>query len=222
VKCSPKPARLRLVAECYTAYHWLPSTLVDLLRTLPGLEIELRIEHRVDPLEALDRGELDVALVVSSRLSKHRSGGVELRPLFADEIVFIVSKSHPLAARPSLSRRDLEAYPLITSRPSPEEATWFRRRVFGRSKPELRFERLPLTEAIIDVARAGLGVAVLSEWVASPHLGLGGLVAKRLASGPIERPWWYAFRRDAKEPALTLLRALLATAPSRQHHQHLE
>ena len=217
-----KISRLRLVAECYTAYHWLPSALVSLRQTLPGIEIDLRIEQTAKPLDALESGELDVALVTTSVLPKQRSGPVEQRTLFADEIVFIVSTSHPLATRPALHRKDLTAYPLITSRPSAEERGWFVRTVFGRSKPKARFELLPLTEAIIDVARAGLGIAVLSEWVASPHLGLGGLVAKRLASGPLERPWHFAFRRDVKEPALTLLQALLAAAPAQRTSKRLK
>jgi LysR family transcriptional regulator for metE and metH len=207
-------SRLRVVAECYTAYHWLPSVLVSLRQTLPGLEVELRIEHTVKPLEALEKGELDVALVTTSALPSRRSGPVDQLTLFTDEIVFIVSTSHPLASRSTLNTKDLESYPLITSRPSGEEAAWFMRRVFGRSKPEVRFERLPLTEAIIDVARAGLGIAVLSEWVARPHLDLGGLVAKRLAKGPLERPWHFAYRREVKEPALILMEALLAAAPA--------
>lgn len=35
--------------------------------------------------------------------------------------------------------------------------------------------RLPLTEAIVDAARAGMGVAVLSEWTASGYLDDGTL-----------------------------------------------
>ncbi len=147
-----------------------------------------------------------MALITTSALPKGRSGSVEQRTLFTDEIVFIVSTSHPLATRAALDRTDLATYPLITSRPSAEEAAWFVRSVFGRTKPNVRFERLPLTEAIVDVARAGLGIAVLSEWVASPHLGLGGLVAKRLSSGPLERPWHFAYQREVKREALTLLR----------------
>src|SRR6478752_2164822 len=31
------PMHLRLVCECYTAYHWLPSTLMNLRKSLPSL-----------------------------------------------------------------------------------------------------------------------------------------------------------------------------------------
>ena len=40
-----KPQRLRVVCECYTAYHWLPSALASLREKLPGLELSLAVEH---------------------------------------------------------------------------------------------------------------------------------------------------------------------------------
>ena len=72
---------------------------------------------------------------------------------------------------------------------------------------------LPVTEAILDVARAGMGIAALSEWIASPHLGKGDLVARRLASGPLRRPWRVAWRREVGDAALRLVSALESTVP---------
>jgi LysR family transcriptional regulator for metE and metH len=78
--------------------------------------------------------------------------------------------------------------------------------------PQVRF---PLTEAIIDAARAGMGIAVLSEWIASPYLegGKSGLVAKRLRGKPIARPWRIAFRRDLGDAALRLAAAIEHAPP---------
>jgi LysR family transcriptional regulator for metE and metH len=90
---------------------------------------------------------------------------------------------------------------------------WFNSRVFGRARPRLRFQVLPLTEAILDLARAGMGLAILSEWIASPHLAKGDLVMRRLTSGPLERPWRIAWRREIGDAAHRLLSAIQATAP---------
>ncbi len=204
------PVRLRLVCECYTAYHWLPSALTNLRRSLPGLQLSLAVEHTQDPVPALVAGDIDVALVTTSPVPR---SGLEEREIFSDEVVFIMAASHPLASRKALTREDLRACTLLTGQTPPAEAQWFMTRVFGRERPRLRFERLPLTEAILDVARAGMGIAVLSEWVASPHLGKGELVAKRLASGPLRRPWRMAWRREVGEAALRLMDALEGTAP---------
>ncbi|NPC52178.1 LysR family transcriptional regulator [Corallococcus sp. AB032C] len=202
--------RLRLVCECYTAYHWLPSALVTLRKSLPGLHLSLAVEHTQDPVPALVAGELDVALLTTSTVPR---AGLESRPLFSDEIIFVVAASHPLASRRALTREDLREHIVLTGQTPAAESHWFMTQVFGRERPRLRVERLPLTEAILDVARAGLGVAVLSEWISTPHLGKGDLVVKRLASGPLRRPWRMAWRKEVGDSALRLLAALESTVP---------
>ncbi|WP_375758636.1 LysR family transcriptional regulator [Corallococcus exercitus] len=202
--------RLRLVCECYTAYHWLPSALVTLRKSLPGLHLSLAVEHTQDPVPALVAGELDVALLTTASVPRT---GIETRPLFSDEIIFVVAASHPLASRRALTREDLREHTLLTGQTPAAESQWFMTQVFGRERPRLRIERLPLTEAILDVARAGLGVAVLSEWITTPHLGKGDLVVKRLASGPLRRPWRMAWRKEVGDAALRLLAALEPTVP---------
>ncbi len=87
------------------------------------------------------------------------------------------------------------------------------KRVFGRKRPKLEFLRLPLTEAIVDAARAGMGIAVLSEWIASGYLDGADLVAKRFESEPLKRPWRIAFRDDAADAARRLASALEGSAP---------
>jgi LysR family transcriptional regulator for metE and metH len=123
------------------------------------------------------------------------------------------SSSKWAASFRAITRDDLRAHPLITSQTPPAEARWFLRSVFGRHKPKLTFLRLPLTEAIIDAARAGMGIAVLSEWMASGYLAGGDLVVKRLPSGALRRPWRIAYRREAADVADRLASALANSVP---------
>jgi LysR family transcriptional regulator, regulator for metE and metH len=205
-----EPLRVRLVCECYTAYRWLPSTLASLRRNVASLEVTLALEHTQAPVAALLAGEIDIALLTTAPVR----GALEELPLFSDEIVFVVAATHPLAARPSITPRDLRENPLITSTQTPEaEARWFFARIFGRARPTLEHVRFPLTEAIVDAARAGMGIAILSEWIASPYLGSGELVVKRLRGRPLRRPWRMAFRREVAEGARRLAAMLEHAAP---------
>jgi LysR family transcriptional regulator for metE and metH len=201
---------VRLVCECYTAYHWLPSALLSIQNSLPEFELTLAVEHTRAPVAALEAGKLDAALLTSGTVPSAR---FDERELFSDEVVFVMSRKHPLAARDTLTRADLRANPLLTSEASRGEVQWFMSRAFGRAKPQLNFKRFPVTEAIIDTARAGMGIAVLSEWIVNPHILQGELVAKRLANGPLLRPWRLAWRRDLGDAALRLVSALASTAP---------
>ena len=201
---------MRIVCECYTAYRWLPSTLENLRRKLPRLEVGLAPEHTGSPVHALRTGDVDVALVTTATVSPPL---LEM-PLFADEIVFVVARDHVLARRDSIAPRDLEAHPMIISTQTPTaEQRWFATRVFGRRKPKVERIRFPLTEAIVDAARAGMGIAVLSEWIAGPYLEAGDLVLLRLRGKPLRRPWRMAFRREATESANVLATALQHAAP---------
>lgn len=204
-----KPARLRIACECYTAYRWLPSTLAR----AKSLEVELALEHTHAPVAGLLDGEVDVALLTTATVP----AALETTPLFSDEIVFVVSASHPLAKQATLTRRDLLAYPLIVSSQTPEpERRWFYARVFGRTKPDLRLLPLPLTEAMMDAARAGMGIAILSEWITTPYLETNDLAVLRFRGRDLRRPWRLAFRREIA-PAARRLHAVLQHAAPRVH-----
>jgi LysR family transcriptional regulator for metE and metH len=205
-----EPVNVRLVCECYTAYRWLPSALAKLRPNLPRLDVTLAVEHTNAPVRALLSGDADIALLTTATVR----GNLREEPLFNDEIVFVVAASHPLALQSSLSGADLRDNVLITSATTPSaEAHWFFTRVFGRRIPKLQFLRFPLTEAIVDAARAGMGIAIMSEWVASGYLGGGDVVVKRLKSGPLLRPWRIAFRPERAHAATRLSAALAGCAP---------
>jgi LysR family transcriptional regulator for metE and metH len=90
---------------------------------------------------------------------------------------------------------------------------WFQKPLYAPREAALQYQVLPLTEAAIDFARAGMGIAVLSEWIAEPHLQRGDLVARRLASGPLRRPWRLVWRKEVEDTALRLWRVLERAAP---------
>ena len=201
---------VRLVCECYTAYRWLPSALAKLRPNLPSLDVTLAVDHTNAPVAALLSGDADIALLTTTPVR----GRLNEEPLFSDEIVFVAGASHPLATRSTITPADLRDSVLITSATTPPaEAQWFYTRVFGRRIPKLRFLRFPLTEAIMDAARAGMGIAIMSEWIASSYLSSGDLVIKRLKNGPLLRPWRIAFRPEFAVPAGRLAQALGGSAP---------
>ena len=208
---APLP-RLRLVCECYTAYHWMPSALQALRASLPGVELSIALEWTADPIAALLEGEIDVALVSEAPASRSRR--LVDKPLFSDEIVFLMAASHRLATLASLARSDLHGVPLYTSRAPTRDMGWFLKPLGGaKGDPPLDYQVLPLTEAVVDFARAGLGVGVLSEWVAEPHLKRGDVIARRLASGPIRRPWRLVYRKEVEAPVMQLAQVLQKAPP---------
>lgn len=185
--------RVRLVAECHTAYHWLPSALAALRDEMPDVELSIRMEHAHDPIRALRDHAIDAALVTSPASSCRL---LEVEPLFSDEMLFVVGETHPLAKRKTLTPKDLTTHRVLSARPTGGEQTWFLDAVFGRARPRMRVSWVPLTEAIVDMTRAGMGIGILTEWVARPHLEAGGLIPLRVRGKSLQRPWSLAWRRE--------------------------
>jgi LysR family transcriptional regulator for metE and metH len=207
------PQNLRLVCECYTAYHWMPSVLQAIQAGLPGINLSIALEYTDDPIGALQAGDLDVALITEAPTPRSRSLGV--KQLFFDEVVFIMSASHRLASHTSLTRAELQDETLFAAHIPTRDAQWFPKAVLvgKRGDRVLNFQEVPLTEAIVDFARAGLGIGVLSEWLAEPHLKRREVVARRLASGPILRRWRLIWRKEVEKAALQLFDALERSRP---------
>ena len=59
-----------------------------------------------------------------------------------------------------------------------------------------RVEEVQLTEAIVELVRAGLGVSVLARWAVQPLVASGRLVARPLTSRGLHRRWSAVMPKD--------------------------
>ena len=114
---------------------------------------------------------------------------LRLRRLFADEMIAIVSRDHRLATRTWLSPRELADQHLLLYSSSPEDS-FVLKRVLGPAglvPPHLSF--IMLTEALIEMARANLGVAVLPRWSAQKAIAGRSVVPLSITRRGIRRYW---------------------------------
>ena len=203
---SEAPQRIRFAAECFMAYPWV-ARMVARLRER-GLRVDLRVGETHRAPEALVSGKLDAAMLLGRPPQPLVS-----KQILKDELVFLVGKRHPLANETKLLPKHIAATRLFVPDATASDA-WFLRKVFGARRPALRVERLPITEAIIELVRAGVGIGVLSGWVAGSHLGHDdSLTIKRMRKGPLERSWRLAVRPELGEVGDELARALVAASP---------
>ncbi|MEL6546902.1 MAG: LysR family transcriptional regulator [Myxococcota bacterium] len=188
-----QPKRLKIVSECYAAYHWVPSAIATLRDNgFAHAGLSLALEHTRTALQAVKCGDVDVALLTSPIRSDE---SVAVEELFEDEILFLVGRTHPLGERATLTPQDLLDHPLFVARSTPQEDEWFMRSIFGRSRPRLDVTIVPMTEALVDLARAGLGIVAITEWAAIQSLPADELTLLRLRSGPLRRRWRLAWQR---------------------------
>lgn len=187
---------LRISTECYTAYHWLPSRLLEFQAAYPRVEVRIVVESTRRPIEALLAGQLDVAIVSSSPTDR----AVTTRPLFDDELVAIVSPRNPLADRPYLKAADFAGEHLITYSVDEAKLTVFQELLLPAGVRPARQSRVELTEAIVEMVKANLGISVLARWAVARHLSAASLKALPLTRRGFHRTWKAATLRAGRQP----------------------
>jgi LysR family transcriptional regulator, regulator for metE and metH len=181
---------IRVSTECYTAYHWLPAALEQFGRAFPRVAVEIVVEATRRPMAALLEGGLDLAIVSGksgNRLVAHH-------PLFEDEMVAVMGPHHPLAASATLTPRQLAAETLILYAIPLTASDVFQRFLRPAGLVPARVVNVELTEAIVELVRAGQGIAVMASWAVAPEVRAGRLLARRLGRRGLRRRWYAAVR----------------------------
>jgi len=179
---------LRVCAQCNTGYHWLPSVVDIFRRRHPDIDVSLAVECTWRPVEALLEGKLDVAIVTQSV----RHERVRLRPLFEDEHAAIVAPDHPFAKRAFVRPEDFASERLLLYASSPDDSFTIQKILRPAGVVPRRVSFVMLTEAILEMVKAQLGISVMQTWAIAPALGAGDVRAIPITAGGIHRRWYAA------------------------------
>ncbi len=187
---------LRITTECYTCYHWLPEMLKEFNRKYPKVEVKIILEATRRPLQALLNGELDFAIVSDGRRDKR----IVYKPLFQDELVVVMAPNHALASRPYIGATDFAGQNLFLYTP-PSESTLYNKVLLPAGVKPARISDVQLTEAVIEMVKAGLGISVLARWAVNGQIEAGNLVARPLTRKGFRRRWCAALLKSDSTPA---------------------
>src|SRR6185436_20976164 len=138
------------------------------------------------PIKSLVAGKLDVALITE----KPDDSRLRYEPLFRDELVAITAPDHRLAGRRYVRAEDFADEHLIIYSVSEEESTLFQKVLKPASVRPRQTSQMQLTEAIVEMVKAGIGISVMGRWAVNPQRESGELVALPLTSGKgFHRQW---------------------------------
>ena len=188
---------IRVCTECYTGYHWLGSILTAFQARHPRVTINVAADETGGPVEALLEGRIDLAILIDPAKDRR----LRVRPLFTDEMVAIVARAHPLARRPWVSPEALAAEHLLLYSSAPEESFAFRRILQPNGLVPARVSFIMLTEAMIELARAGIGVGILPRWSAQRAIAAGSVVPLSITRRGMPRKWAAATLAAQAAPA---------------------
>lgn len=185
---------LRVATSCYTSYHWLPKTLVRFAAAFPRVDIDIVLEATRRAELALAADEIDLAIVTDPP----RESLWKVTPLVAGELVAALSPKHPVYARrraregASLRWGDLRETRLLVhdigevlyaKLEHAVRESWLRESGERLGIP-FTLQKIPLTEALVELARARTGVAIVDRWTVEPYLGRDFVVLPILPRAP--------------------------------------
>jgi LysR family transcriptional regulator, regulator for metE and metH len=208
---STREGVMRICTECYTCYHWLPSLLRSFNERHPRIEVQINVEATRQPVKSLVDGQLDLAVVSTP----YRHSKVTLKPLFQDELLAVVKPGHPLASRRHAVAEDFAGENLLVYQEL--EGGFFYEQVLRPAgvRPK-RTSQVQLTEAAVELVKAGLGVSVLARWAVAPYITSGELRAVPITKKGLRRRWYAAVLKSKETPPhlLDFIKLLVSGTPT--------
>jgi len=184
--------RLRIGASTTTCQYILPSVLREFKESFPQCVIQIEPGDTQIAIDLLHNNRIDLAVALEPR----DQAQLEFRPLFTDELHFLVAPLHPWAQNGRADRREIIQQHFIlytrTSYLSDMIEEYFRRDAIVLPTSI----ELGNMEAIKELVKLGLGVSILAPWVAQKELAEGSLRAVPLGKRKLERRWGILLRKS--------------------------
>ncbi|HVE54184.1 MAG TPA: LysR family transcriptional regulator [Ramlibacter sp.] len=179
---------LRVAAGCFSYFAWVAPAMASFCAARPGLDAQIALHATRHEIQAVLQDEADVA-VTATPSSDPR---LVATPLFELPVEVLVAAGHRFARRIALTWQDLRGETLLTNDLAEHEYEKLSAAVGGR--PAARIWQAQLTDAILELVRAGHGVGLLTRWPGSVPLGSG--LSWRPLAPPQRRQFWAVSRRD--------------------------
>lgn len=176
-------ASIYVLPEIYRAFH----------SQYPGIQIEIVVGDTRALIDALNRGEIELATTTLPTDENKLS----TRPFYRERLVAVASAGHPLATRKRVTLGDLVEHGLIVY---PARSTTRRLidAVFAKhGVPTHATMEISSPEAIRRLTQAGLGVSILPDAVVKAGIDRGLLVALPVPGARFERHIGMVYRARA-------------------------
>ena len=192
-------SRLRIGASTTACQYILPAVLREFKESFPRCVISIEPGDTPEAIASLRAHRIDLAVSLEPR----RGESLDFRPLFTDELQFIVSPVHPWAKAGKVSRDDIAQQHYILHGKGSYTVQMIEA-YFREDKIALHsLLDLGNMEAIKELVKLGLGISIIAPWTANKEIEEGSLVALPLGRRKLKRRWgilhWHGRRLSLAE-----------------------
>ncbi len=181
--------KLTLASSCYTGYYWLPPIIKEFCNFFPDGEINISHEATDDPVLNILNGTIDLAIV--SR--KIRDTNLVFTEAFADQLFVIVPHGHKWKNRKYVKVKEFKDEDVIIY---PRPITAFQQLLKSEKIVPKKVIKVQLTEARIEMVKAGLGVSVMANWAIKPYLDRREVLPVKITGQGLHRVWYAAYLKN--------------------------
>lgn len=168
--------QLRIAVECHTCFDWLMPAMDVFRHRWPEVELDIVSGFQADPIGLLYEHRADIAIVSECDPDEKTT----FHPLFQFEIIALIAKDHPLAARDYLDAADFASDTLITY-PVPDDMLDVVRQVLRPAGVNSAGRRTTeLTVAMMQLVASKRGIATLPVWAAQNYINRDYVLPKRI------------------------------------------
>ena len=204
--------RMHIAIECHACFEWLFPVLERFRKAWPEVDVDIRPGLAFDALPALRKEEVD--LVVSS--DPEDLPGIQFKPLFDYEPVFVASSQHPLAQKPYVEAEDFRGETLITYPVDRSRLDVFTELLTPAKVEPRSIRQVELTAVILLLVASNRGVAVLPDWVVREVRTSSDYVTRPITEKGLTKRLYAAIRDDdADKPFVAHLIRLAREIPVR-------
>lgn len=167
---------IRIGASFTIGEYILPRMLVQFTEKHPHVDVQIMIGNSEEITKAIRYNELDLGLIEGTATQ----ADVELTSFMKDQLILVACRSHPLAERGAISDQQLQDQVWIVREAGSGTRSYndqFIQQAKLRIKRTFEFNS---NQGVKEAVIAGLGIAILSEWVVQKELQAGELIALSL------------------------------------------
>jgi LysR family transcriptional regulator for metE and metH len=176
-----------------TAKYFAPFALAAFQRTYPNVEIRIAVGNRSETIAALERFELDVA--VMGRPPEHFP--IERAVIGDHPHVIIAAADHWLVKRKQIPLREISREAFLLREPGSGTRTLLLGLFSAPDLPVGPRMEIGSNETIKQAVMAGMGIALLSAHTIAAEVADGRLAVLDVEGMPIVRQW-FAVRRSER------------------------
>ena len=199
---------LELAVSTTPGQYILPRLLGSFLRVYPEVSVSLRVHDSADVVERVEAGEAHFGMT-GARIVGAK---VEYEEMGTDRLVMVCPVGSPLAGRADVPLAEIAEHPFIVRESGSGTRMVFEQalRDGGIDPSDLNVVlELGTSEAIVSAVEGGLGVGVVSHWMADKAIELGTVAHVSAPGFPVSRPLYAVLPRGERSRAATALVAHL-------------